>query len=131
MLHAEIRFKQCWPRPLENIIGHRLPLSKPHQTEPNQPKPVQRPPPQNPTKPNQFYGSAARPRFFDLYRLVHRQKQTVEDEALEDSEFTPRRRFLRDSLTRGRSPSPTVLRSKIDPHFLDLGEKPILQTAKP
>lgn len=71
----------------------------------------------------QYYGSGARPRFYDLYRLVHRQKQTVDDEgALEDGEFTPRRLFLRDMLARGLSPSPTMMRSRKDPYSLDLGE---------
>ncbi|CAM9700959.1 unnamed protein product, partial [Ectocarpus sp. 12 AP-2014] len=72
--------------------------------------------------PAEFYGSGARPRFYDLYRLVHRQKKTVDDdEALEESEFTPRRLFLRDTLARGITPSPTMMRSRKDPHTLDLG----------
>ncbi|CAN0473331.1 unnamed protein product, partial [Ectocarpus sp. 8 AP-2014] len=72
--------------------------------------------------PAEFYGSGARPRFYDLYRLVHRQKQTVDDdEALEESEFTPRRLFLRDTLVRGITPSPTMMRNRKDPHTLDLG----------
>eukprot|EP00903_Cladosiphon_okamuranus_P017705 g16304.t1 len=72
--------------------------------------------------PAEFYGSGARPRFYDLYRLVHRQKQTVDDdEALEEDEFTPRRLFLRDTLQRGITPSPTMMRSRKDPHTLDLG----------
>ncbi|CAM9219645.1 unnamed protein product [Ectocarpus fasciculatus] len=72
--------------------------------------------------PAEFYGSGARPRFYDLYRLVHRQKQTVDDdEALEEAEFTPRRLFLRDTLARGITPSPTMMRSRKDPYTLDLG----------
>lgn len=72
---------------------------------------------------DKFYGSGARPRFYDLYRLVHRQKQTVDDDqALEEEEFTPRRLFLRDTLRRGVTPSPTLMRSKNDPYTLDLGK---------
>ncbi|CAM9461228.1 unnamed protein product [Pylaiella littoralis] len=72
--------------------------------------------------PPEFYGSGARPRFYDLYRLVHRQKQTVDDdEVLEEEEFTPRRRFLRDTLARGITPAPTMMRSRKDPYTLDLG----------
>lgn len=58
-----------------------------------------------------------------MYRLVHRQKQTVDDDdALEEAEFTPRRLFLRDTLARGITPSPTMMRSKKDPYILDLGK---------
>ena len=45
-----------------------------------------------------------------------------DDEALEEGEFTPRRLFLRDILERGLSPSPTMMRSRMDPYSLDLGE---------
>eukprot|EP00752_Nemacystus_decipiens_P004848 g4411.t1 len=72
--------------------------------------------------PAEFYGSGARPRFYDLYRLVHRQQQTVDDsQVLEEEEFTPRRLFLRDTMKRAISPSPTLMRSKKCPDTLDLG----------
>lgn len=41
----------------------------------------------------QFYGSGSRPRFYDLFRLVHRQRLTIDrDDVLEGEEYTARRR---------------------------------------
>lgn len=72
---------------------------------------------------SQFYGSCARPRFYDKYRLIHRQRHTVDSsEVLESEEFSPRRRFLRDTLERGIAPLPIILRKKSEPHALNLGK---------
>ncbi|CAM9358212.1 unnamed protein product, partial [Discosporangium mesarthrocarpum] len=72
----------------------------------------------------QFYGPGARPRFYDLYRLAHRQAVTVDDQNfLQAGEKTPRQQFLRGIIQQGLPPMPVMVMKSKNPRELNLGKE--------
>ncbi|CAM9494189.1 unnamed protein product, partial [Choristocarpus tenellus] len=74
--------------------------------------------------PRQFYGSGARPRFYDLYRLVYRQKMSLDTgQFQDDKDLSPRELFLRSTIDHGIPPVPIIVRNLKRPHTLNLAHQ--------